>query len=360
MPNGIFLVRFKTLEMKDIVLSSGHYLFDNKPMIVKPWEKDMVMNKENVKTVPAWIKIHNLPIKFWGKGLPKITNLVGKYVKCDVATEERTRLGYVRVMVELQVDQQLPKCVSFKDENGGVVKVDIEYEWKPVTCKKCKGMGHEMENCRKGEPKKSSQQPIKKVWRPVQKVTAPARAPEPAVQDTNHVDGRVTVGFRTPRKRFVKMHSNERPKEGYSNESFGAYSYKEVAASPPKKISSEMGLFGLLETKIKNKAFQKASNSFSTWCITTNSGYHSGGRIWIIWKPSCFRVNVIEYNAQYVHMKVDSLVDRRSFWLTMVYAFNGQHEREPLWDSLRNNSNLVNGPWAIAGDFNCVLNASRE
>ncbi|XP_074300183.1 uncharacterized protein LOC141631406 [Silene latifolia] len=44
----------------------------------------------------------------------------------------------------------------------------------------------------------------------------------------------------------------------------------------------------------------------------------------------------------------------------MVYDFNGQHEREPLWDSLRKNSNLVNGPWAIARDFNCVLNASER
>ncbi|XP_074293134.1 uncharacterized protein LOC141620066 [Silene latifolia] len=330
-------------------------------MIVKPWEKDMEMNKENVKSVPAWIKIHKLPLKFWGKGLPKITNLVGKYVKCDVATEERTRLGYARVMVELQVDQQLPKSISFKDENGGVVQVDIEYEWKPVTCKKCQGMGHEEENCRKGEPKKPSQQPIKKVWRPVQKVIVPARAlVKPAVQETTPMDGRAVVGFHTPIKRLVKMHSCERPKEGYSNETFGAYSYKEVDASPPRRNSDEMGLFGLLETKIKNKAFHKASSSFSNWCITTNSGYHSGGRIWIIWKPSCFRVNVLEYNAQYVHMKVDSLVDRRSFWLTMVYAFNGHHEREPLWDNLGKNANLVTGPWAIAGDFNCVLNVSER
>ncbi|XP_074318565.1 uncharacterized protein LOC141655379 [Silene latifolia] len=333
MPNGIFLVRSKTLEMKEKVLSSGHYLFDNKPMIVKSWEKDMEMNKDNVKSVPAWIKIHKLPLKFWGKGLPKITNLVGKCIKCDVATEERTRLGYARVMVELQVDQQLPASISFKDENGGVVQVEIEYEWKPVKRKKCQGMGHEMENCRKGELKKPSQQ---------------------------HVKQRLFVGFHTPIKRLVKMSSRERAKEGYSNEAFGAYSYKEVAASPPKRSSAEIGLFGLLETKIKNKAFHKASCSFSNWCITTNSGYHSGGRIWVLWKPNCFRVHVLEYNAQYVHIKVDSLVDRRSFWLTVVYAFNGIHERESLWDNLRKAASMVAGPWAIAGDFNCVMSASKR
>ncbi|XP_074290326.1 uncharacterized protein LOC141617055 [Silene latifolia] len=44
----------------------------------------------------------------------------------------------------------------------------------------------------------------------------------------------------------------------------------------------------------------------------------------------------------------------------MVYAFNGNHEREPLWDNLIKTANLVAGPWAIAGDFNCVMNASER
>ncbi|XP_074299615.1 uncharacterized protein LOC141630755 [Silene latifolia] len=121
--------------------------------------------------------------------------------------------------------------------------------------------------------------------------------------------------------------------------------------------NNNIGLLGLLETKIKNKAFNKAASSFSNWCITTNNGYHSGGRIWVLWKPNLFRVHVLEYNAQYVHMKVEYLVDRRSFWLTMVYAFNGIHDRDSLWDNLRRVASLVSGPWAIAGDFNCVLSA---
>ncbi|XP_074293298.1 uncharacterized protein LOC141620281 [Silene latifolia] len=118
MHNGIFLVRFKTMEMKNKVLQSGYYMFDNKPLIVKEWVKDLEMKKEDVKTVPAWIRLHSLPLKFWGKGLPKIASLVGKYVKSDGATEERTRLGYARVMVEMEVDQKLPGKVEFKDEKG--------------------------------------------------------------------------------------------------------------------------------------------------------------------------------------------------------------------------------------------------
>ncbi|XP_074292264.1 uncharacterized protein LOC141619139 [Silene latifolia] len=138
------------MEMKEKVMSSGHYLFDNKPIIVKAWTRDMEMTKDDVKSVPAWVQIHKLPLKFWGKGLPKIAGLLGEFIKCDATTEERTSLGYARVMVELMVDQELPAQIAFNDEKGLIIRVDIEYEWRLVKFKKCQGMRHEMEHCRKG------------------------------------------------------------------------------------------------------------------------------------------------------------------------------------------------------------------
>ncbi|XP_074300361.1 uncharacterized protein LOC141631613 [Silene latifolia] len=139
------------MEIKEKVLQSGYFLFDNKPMIFKALTKDLEMTKEYMKTVTAWIRLHKQPLKFWGKGLPKIAKLVGEYVKSDVATEERTRLVYARVMVEMVVDQQLPTTISFKDEKGSVTQVQIEYEWKPVKCTKCQGIGHDVEHCKHSE-----------------------------------------------------------------------------------------------------------------------------------------------------------------------------------------------------------------
>ncbi|XP_074290616.1 uncharacterized protein LOC141617331 [Silene latifolia] len=122
-----------------------------------------------------------------------------------------------------------------------------------------------------------------------------------------------------------------------------------------------IGLFGLLETKIKNKKFSKVVNSFNNgWCISTNNGYHSGGRIWILWQPKMFRVNFIEYNAQFIHMKVESLLDKGICYLTMVYAFNGIQDRAPLWNHLRKIAGQTQGPWAIVGDFSCILAASER
>ncbi|KAL9246090.1 hypothetical protein vseg_019669 [Gypsophila vaccaria] len=106
------------MEMKEQVLQSGHYLFYNKPLIYRPWSKELELKKIKIEVVPVWIQLHNLPLKFWGKSLPKITGLIGKYVKSDYATEERNKIGFARVMVELKIDQKLPETVTFKDEQG--------------------------------------------------------------------------------------------------------------------------------------------------------------------------------------------------------------------------------------------------
>ncbi|XP_074305653.1 uncharacterized protein LOC141640873 [Silene latifolia] len=143
LPNGIFLVRFKEMKDKKEVLNAGYHMFDNKPLIVKPWQEDIDLLKEEVKVMPAWIQIHGLPLKFWGTCLPSIAGLVGPYVKSDAATANKTRLGFARTMVELKVGQVFPSTVKFRDENGKVVILNVEYEWKPLLCDKCKGLGHE-------------------------------------------------------------------------------------------------------------------------------------------------------------------------------------------------------------------------
>ncbi|WP_336622383.1 endonuclease/exonuclease/phosphatase family protein, partial [Vibrio cholerae] len=40
---------------------------------------------------------------------------------------------------------------------------------------------------------------------------------------------------------------------------------------------------------------------------------------------------------------------------TVVYAFNEEEKRKPLWDYLVAQSKNVNLPWLVAGDFNSIL-----
>ncbi|XP_074305233.1 uncharacterized protein LOC141640282 [Silene latifolia] len=149
-PNGAFLVHFPTLECRNLVLKQGFPMFENKPLVVKPWTDTTSMAKERVKSVPVWIRLCGLGLKFWGeKTLEKLATLVGKYMRADSATMDKTRLGYARIMVEVEVGQEFPDKIYFKDEKGSIVCVCVEYEWKPVVCGSCKGIGHTKDVCKK-------------------------------------------------------------------------------------------------------------------------------------------------------------------------------------------------------------------
>ncbi|XP_074305592.1 uncharacterized protein LOC141640811 [Silene latifolia] len=97
-------------------------------------QENVALDKEHVKNVPTWLRLHHLPLKFWGQSLPKMVRLVGKFVQKDNATELKTRLAYARVLVEVQINQKFPETLRFSDEKKQLVEVKLEYEWKPVLC----------------------------------------------------------------------------------------------------------------------------------------------------------------------------------------------------------------------------------
>ncbi|XP_074302728.1 uncharacterized protein LOC141634454 [Silene latifolia] len=138
------------MECKDLVLKQGFPMFENKPLVVKPWTETASLAKEPLKVVPIWVRLCGLGLKFWGgECLEKIASLVGKYMRADTATMDKTRIGYARLMVEVQVGQEFPNRIFFKDEKGEDVSVSVEYEWKPVQCGACRGIGHTKEDCKK-------------------------------------------------------------------------------------------------------------------------------------------------------------------------------------------------------------------
>ncbi|XP_074288696.1 uncharacterized protein LOC141613853 [Silene latifolia] len=322
LPNGIFLVRFKELKDKEAVLSAGYHMFDNKPLIVKPWPVDVNLLKEDVKVVHAWVILHGLPLKFCGKCLPSIAGLVGKYVKKDVATEEKTRLGFARTMVELTVGQKFPGSVKFKDEHGKIVMIKVEYEWKRSICTKYKGMGHEdMLNA-------TVSSSGKKV------TTTPNNVQTIQPQET----------YKAPDDSPIQS--------AKGSEKFNDHQMVVVENGNPPIQS---------KTKINAGNVSNISqNLFDGWCVTTNCHTHKGGRVWLIWQPSLFDILILQYNPQLIHVKVTVLAFEQTFYLTMIYAFNAGAERAELWNWLNYFALQCPGPWALAVDFNTVIHPDER
>ncbi|XP_074278139.1 uncharacterized protein LOC141601737 [Silene latifolia] len=296
------MVRFKTKAAREAVLKQGHFLFDNKPLIVNPWTSDTELVKHEVKYVPVWVKLHRLPLKFWGKGISKIYGLFGTFIKCDLATEDNTRIGYARVLIELTIGNTLRENVKFLDENGNLVVVAVEFEWKPVVCSVCKGIGHYTGDCRKAkkaQPATNAPSKQKKqVWRPK---TLPAVVSQP---NGNYSSGPA------PARPIVRLSRQEIADEGYTVHRFGQYSFLE---SLNKYSTPKVGI-GI-------------SGSVPHKCI---------------------------------NMKVTDIATSKSFFVSMVYAFNALNDRLPLWEQLRKFAGFVNEPWMVCGDFNCVLSHAER
>ncbi|XP_056685736.1 uncharacterized protein [Spinacia oleracea] len=85
----------------------------------------------------------------------------------------------------------------------------------------------------------------------------------------------------------------------------------------------------------------------------SNSSYHSGGRIVVAWKDSCFTVNIVVASSQFVNCHVTPVSGRQPFYCTFVYAFNDAGMRQDLWRDLL----LLNtqDPWIVCGDVKCVM-----
>lgn len=62
--NGVIVVRFDTEAGKQEVLQGGIYHFANKSFIVKEWTPELEFTKEELHTIPIWMKLPGLDFKY--------------------------------------------------------------------------------------------------------------------------------------------------------------------------------------------------------------------------------------------------------------------------------------------------------
>uniref|UniRef100_A0A803NHH6 DUF4283 domain-containing protein n=1 Tax=Cannabis sativa TaxID=3483 RepID=A0A803NHH6_CANSA len=154
--HGVFLVRFRSIADRDQILSRGYIFFNKRPVIMRAWDPNVNFKKENIHSVPIWVQLKNLDLKYWGEQvLFKIISQVGEPVMVDAFTKAREKLTYPRILIEVSMQQEFPEQIWFEDENDEETSVLVPYEWKPTTCAHCKGIGHETKDCRNKEGKKS-------------------------------------------------------------------------------------------------------------------------------------------------------------------------------------------------------------
>ncbi|KAJ8423662.1 hypothetical protein Cgig2_006241 [Carnegiea gigantea] len=124
--------------------------FDNKRMILKAWNVRQTVNKEDIASLPVWVKLHKLDLKFWSiQGLSKIGSLLRHPIVADKVTTDKSMLKYARTLGEMKLNRSFPESITFIDEKGLMIEQPMEFEYRPLKYGKCHMFSHLTEECRK-------------------------------------------------------------------------------------------------------------------------------------------------------------------------------------------------------------------
>ncbi|XP_058751687.1 uncharacterized protein LOC131624790 [Vicia villosa] len=129
---GFFLIRFKSKEDIDEVLMRGPYTIYKKPMLLHEWTPDFTLQDDILRVLPIWVTFPQLPLMMWGdKSIGKIASALGKPVMVDECTAKKLRVTYARVLIEVDVTNELKNYINIRDPSGKLLSQQVDYEWRP-------------------------------------------------------------------------------------------------------------------------------------------------------------------------------------------------------------------------------------
>ncbi|XP_059653973.1 putative disease resistance protein At4g11170 isoform X2 [Cornus florida] len=145
---GFFFFRFSTEQESEAILERGPWHFADCHIVLEKWRKGMNFLNDKMEKIPIWVKFHNVPLEFWNaKGLSYIASAVGKPLYAGALTESRTRLGFAHICVEIEAGIDLVEEFDIRINDSVLIPIKVEYEWKPLSCTKCKEFGHSTHAC---------------------------------------------------------------------------------------------------------------------------------------------------------------------------------------------------------------------
>ncbi|GJX53116.1 beta-caryophyllene synthase [Tanacetum coccineum] len=110
---GLFSFQFSSMDGLDAMLDNSPWFIQNNPLILKKWHPDENLLKEDVSTVPVWVKLYGVPVTAFSEdGLSAIATKLGTPLMLhsytsDMCMQSWGRSSYARVMIELRADVEL-------------------------------------------------------------------------------------------------------------------------------------------------------------------------------------------------------------------------------------------------------------
>ncbi|KAH7848241.1 hypothetical protein Vadar_007118 [Vaccinium darrowii] len=194
--NNIFLFRFENEEDRISILQEGPWSVMSNLLVLLPLSDGMVISELDFNVCPFWVQIHGLPVEKMSRANAVIIgSRMGKLLAVESASDglclER---GFLRVKVEMDVSQPLPKgfWLRGRTDSSRDRWITFKYEKLPDYCYACGRLGHDNRGCRfvtKEEGERSGYGPKLKTGRarraaiPIEVIRAEVDAAEVRVQN---------------------------------------------------------------------------------------------------------------------------------------------------------------------------------
>lgn len=131
---GFIMFKFQNPEECQRLLEKGPWFLFGHPLILERESALLNYQKEEIKSMPAWVKFSNLNLSCYTQGaLSKIASCIGIPICMDKPTSMGTRPSFARVLIEISAGELLPDIVKYSYE-GDIMEQVVEYVWKPAAC----------------------------------------------------------------------------------------------------------------------------------------------------------------------------------------------------------------------------------
>ncbi|XP_020681050.1 uncharacterized protein LOC110098531 [Dendrobium catenatum] len=398
--DGFFLLRFSCNEDLEMAWSRGVWFLLGKPFVLQKWHPKFKPLKEDFKTVPIWVKIHDLPLACWNsEGISRIASKIGVPIAADSLTEQKSRLTFARVCVLVDCSATYPEEIKVSLD-GDVVCLKVQYEWRPFPCSHCKSLMHFSSSCPSKPEVVLNEENVEKRGRsfsrrPHNRKQSKNQQPVnlPAEQETSSPPPKVSNGGSFTDQGVSSVLGKDLHYQPHSPPPFKVVTSSTDLTLVPNAVASQSVLVGVgVGIPNLNSPNNATSSSTSSLPLINNPAPK------VTVSPNRFDALNLEEDSQsqtYVNEEYEdiSVPDKADgggdlqhyvsnkpqskqsspaskktakgssfspFQLTAVYASNSSQERKALWNDIGLAAPASHMSWAIIGDFNCCRYTSEK
>ncbi|GJR37692.1 zinc knuckle CX2CX4HX4C containing protein [Tanacetum coccineum] len=404
--NGFFFFQFSSRDGMEKVLENGPWLIRLVPIILNVWTPTSKLKRDEITTVPVWVKLHNVPIVACSEiGLSLLTTTLGKPIMLDGYTSNMDVNSwginsYARALIEVSAEKELMESIvmAIPIDNGlehSLETIEVEYEWQPPRCATCKIFDHQDDKCpkkpkvvittqqsedgfvevtRKKTSGKQNSKPrqIEGIrltkpkpnyqFRPINNQASKSDGtstsqPDDAAKE-EHIPKNKTDSDLIPKCDLFEVDSNHMP----LNNSFASLMDEDTTTGTQNKpnanhsIDSDQSGYDSDSEEVENIILEQPRFMGNRTKSDEAKGASTPSNE-VLNNPNDVDILVITQNDQVMHTRIWFKVDKKELFCSFVYAHNRYIHRRALWSNLCLHKHYVRDrSWCLLGDFNAALN----